>query len=401
VNRSDLRLLVGAVLAVVVPAMALEWLGGDARRAAGLTAVPFAFRHLLIAHLIAAVPLGLVVAARFRSSLAASAWWRWAAVGAVTAAAAGAASGWIGEAVARSELGVAPLLLLRTLVAFALVLPWCRAAVDPAPVIRPSDPPNAAIVIGIGLAVIPCGLYTEALITGRTKEAATLLEQKRTAKAEGIVTGLLELGSERPIKHYGPAKTGKSLAVRLAALRRETDRPLGDSPTRASRLNRAALLVELERLDDAAAVLAPLAPGDDAATMMLAAVQRNQRHWAESDALYDAVLAKMLPRARTEQSARIACRTAFEGLASNAESDGRPADAEAASNRGLSELPADASYFHFLLGRHYHDAGRFGLALQHMETATRLDPAGVGPSADGYIRRIRTATPGCLWRGPQ
>jgi hypothetical protein len=83
-------------------------------------------------------------------------------------------------------------------------------------------------------------------------------------------------------------------------------------------------------------------------------------------------------------------------LADNAGSSRRPADAEVILNRGLRELPADAAYFHYLLGRHYHDAGRVGLALEHLRTAKRLDPTSIGKPAEEVIQQIRTATPGCL-----
>ena len=398
-NRSDVRLLFGAVLAVVVPALVLDSMVGEGRRVADLSAAPFAWRRLLIAHLIAAVPLGLVVAAKCRQALPALAWW-WAALAVGVAVITGAACAPIGDAVAHSGLGMFPLLLLRSLFAFVLVLPWCLAAVDPSPGTRPAGPPLVAIAVGVGLAFIPCGLYAEAIITAQTKEAGTLLRQKRTVRAEGIVIGLRELGSGQTINGQSPSKMAEMLAFRLSALRREMDRPPRQSPSRGDRMTQVPLLIELDRLQEAAALLEPLVPGDDAATMMLAAVHRNLQRWTESDALYSAILEKLLPQARTDESARIACRVGFEGLAGNAQMDGRPAEAEAALTRGLNELPEDASYFHFLLGRHYHDLGRFGIALHHLETATRLDPTGIGKSADTYVHRIRTATPGCLWRGP-
>ena len=399
-NRSDLRLLFGAVLAVVVPALVLDSMVDEVRRTAGLSAAPFAWRRQLVAHLIAALPLGLIVAARCRPALPALAWGWWVALAAGVAVLAGAGGGSIGDAVARTELGMVPLLLLRSLFAFVLVGPWCLTAVDPAPRTRPSVPLPLAIAIGVGLALLPCGLYAEAIITAQTKEAATLLRQKRTARAEGIVIGLRELGSGQTINGTSPSKLAEVLAFRLSALRREMDRPPRESPSRGDRMTQVPLLIELDRLQEAAALLDPLVPGDDAATMMLAAVYRNLQRWAESDALYSVVLEKLLPRARADGSARLSCRTAFEGLAGNAQMDARPADAEAALTRGLNELPEDASYFHFLLGRHFHDLGRFGIALEHLEAATRLDPTGVGKTADAYVRRIRTATPGCLWRGP-
>ncbi len=234
----------------------------------------------------------------------------------------------------------------------------------------------------------------------RTEEATALLTQKRLAKAEGMVTGLCELGSERPINMMTPAEMRKRLADTLRALRWEANEPFPNTlASPADRLSRAVLLVQLERLDDAASLLRPLVPGDDAATLMLAAVYQNQQRWAESDAHYAAILEKLLPLAPTEDTARTGCRTAFDGLADNARLADRPADAETVSDRALRELPADAAHFHFLLGRHYYDAGRFRLALDHLRTAAQLDQAGLGAPTDDLIRRIRTSTPGCLEAG--
>lgn len=105
---------------------------------------------------------------------------------------------------------------------------------------------------------------------------------------------------------------------------------------------------------------------------------------------------RQFPRLGTDEAARAACRTAFDGLAENARNDHRPRDAEAALDRGLRELPADAAYFHLQLGRHYHDVGRIGLAVEHLETAVRLDRATFEAPAGDLIRQIRTATPGCF-----
>jgi hypothetical protein len=398
--RPDLRLLVGTVLAVVVPAAVLEVSAGPARRAAGLSAAPFAWRSVLLAHLATALPLGLLVAGRLRALpvRACSLGWPWVLLGAATAGLGGLASWGLGDAVAGWEVGVVPLLLLRSLVAFVLVVPWCVAALGP-PGIGRLGPPGLALGVGLGLAVIPCALYAEGVAAGRTQEAAALLTQRRLAKAEGVVTGLCELGSERSIRMKSPGEQRKWLAAALGVLRRQADRPLPRSASPAARLDRAVLLVGLERLDEAAALLGPLVPGNDAATLMLSAVYSNQRRWAESDALYAATLEKLLPQAQSAGAARTACRTAFDGLADNARMARRPADAEAALNRGLRELPADAAHFHFQLGRHYHDAGRIRLALEHLRTAARLDPANFGGRVDNRIREIRTATPGCLADG--
>src|SRR5207249_3639709 len=87
VKRSELRLVIGAVLAVAMPVAILEFTVGADRRAAELSAAPFAWRRLLLAHLAAALPLGLVVAAwlRSRPAVATSARWLWVVLGVVAA----------------------------------------------------------------------------------------------------------------------------------------------------------------------------------------------------------------------------------------------------------------------------------------------------------------------------
>jgi hypothetical protein len=397
-KRSDLLLLLGAVAAVAVPAVILDLAAGADRRAAGLSAAPFAWRGALLAHLAAALPLGMVVAGRARAvpRIAAAPRWRWALLGVVVTGLAALLSRRIGAAVGQAEFGPVPPLLLRSLLAFILVLPWCVAAASPPAEARGPVPAAVAIGVGLGLAVVPCGLYAEAVGAALTREAAALLAQRRLVKAEGVVLGLCELGSERRINLWSPTEVRKRLAAMIPGLQREAARPLPEPAAPSARLDRAVLLIQLERLDEAAALLRPLVPGDETATLMLAALYRNQRRWEESDALYTAALERALPTARTDAEARARCRAAFEGLAENAREARRPAEAEAALKRGLQELPADAARFHFLLGRHYHDAGRVGPALDHLHTAARLDPAGQSGPAEELIRQVRTATPGCL-----
>jgi hypothetical protein len=401
-NRADLRLLVGVVLAVAVPAAVLDATTGEARRTAGLSAAPFAWQGVLLAHLVAALPLALIVAGRVRRlpAVASAAGWLWVLLGVVTTGLGAALSWGLGNAVAGWDLGTVPFLLLRSLLAFVLVLPWCVAAIGPAAGSRPG-PTGVAIGIGLGLAVLPCGLYADGVIASRTQEAAELLVQRRMVKAEGVVTGLCELGSVRPIGRKSPAEVRKWLVATVQSLRWQAERPVPRLAPQAAGLDRVVLLVQLERLEEAASLLRPLVPGDHTATLMLAGVYSNQARWAESDALYAVSLEKLLPLAQSTESARTACRTAFDGLADNARKDHRPADAETTLNRGLRELPVDAAHFHFQLGRHYQETGRFGLALEHVRTAGRLDPAGFGARADELLRQLRTATPGCLSGQPR
>jgi tetratricopeptide (TPR) repeat protein len=158
-------------------------------------------------------------------------------------------------------------------------------------------------------------------------------------------------------------------------------------------------LIGLDRPDEAADILRPLAASSPAVALLLAAVYRDTEQWSESDALYHSALDRLSPRAATDPSAREGCRMARAGLAFNARAEGRPADAERALLRGLVEVPAAAAHFHFLLGKHYHDGGRPDTAGEHLREAVRLDPAKYRAPADADIRQIRTTTHGCLIRG--
>jgi len=398
VNRSELRLVVGAVLAVAVPAAVLHSATPDERLAVGLTAAPFAWPRVLVAHLATALPLGLIVAGWVRSlpGMKDTPRGLWMAVGFGWAGVVAALSPGIGDAIAGSGFGPVPLLLLRATLAITLVLPWCIAATAPPSGARLIRWPGIAFGVGLGLAVIPCGMYTDAVTGARTEQAAELLARERLVRAEAVVGGLCELGSERQVANQSPADVRKGLGQVIPRLRRAADRPLPASAPRGARLERALLMIQLDRLDEAAGLLRPLSPADTTAALLLATVHRDQERWAESDALYSAALEKRLPRAENDANARADCLIALEGLVFNARADRRPADAERVLNRGLEALPSEAAYLHFQLGRHYADGGRPGPAVEHLRAAAAIDPNGYQSAADDQIRRIRTHTPACL-----
>jgi hypothetical protein len=399
VNQKGPRLIIGAALAVAVPAAVLHFSAADERLAAGLSASPFGWPRVLVAHLVTALPLGLIVAGWVRSlpTVRESARGFWVALGLIAAGLAATLCPGIGEAVVASEFGPVPLLIMRSLLAFGLVLPWCVWAIDSpsAPLARPS----VMFGLGLGLAVLPCGLYAEAVTAARTEQARDLLSRERVVKAEMVLTGLCELGSDRPIGKQSAFEVRTGVAKLIPKMRQAAERPLPASALIPARIERAGLLIRLDRLDEAAALLRPLTPDDNTATLLLATVYRDQARWSESDALYTTALEKLLPMSPADVAARNACLTAFEGLAFNAREDRRPADAERVLKWGLEALPSEAAFFHFQLGRHYADGGRPGLALEHLRTAATLAPAKFQAPADTQIRQLRTHTPGCLLVG--
>lgn len=397
---SGSRAVFGCVLAVALPAALLYVAAGDERHAAGLGAAPFASPRLLAAHLALALPLGFVVAGGLRAfpAVNGAAPLVWPLLGAGAIGAVVVVGPAVAELASGGGIGAVPLLVLRAALALGLVLPWCVWAVEPPagpPVVRP----GASLALGLALALLPCGLYAEVLIEGRTATAAELLGTARAVRAERALAGLCELGSDRPVAGTPLPEARRRVRADVERLERTAAHPLPPTAPAAARFSRAETLIQLDRLDEAAELLRPLADQHTTAALLLATVNRDRERWADSDAGYESALAKLLPTAATDPRARAGCRTALDGLAYNARQDRRPADAEAALRRGLEALPADAAHFHFLLGRRFSDGGRAAPATEHLEEAARLDPATYREPADKLLRQIRTHTPGCaLWR---
>ncbi|HYH67060.1 MAG TPA: hypothetical protein VD866_20360 [Urbifossiella sp.] len=391
----DLARLLGAALGLLVPAAVLFVVTPDERSAVGMTAAPFVYPRLLAAHLAAAVPLGLVLAARVppRDPAARA---RWVAAGVAAAVGVALIGPGLGDELAAGKVGAAPLLVLRTLLAAALVVPWCvAAAAGTGTVEKPGQWEFAAAGL---LALLPPGMYAETLARARTASAEELLATGRPAKALPHLTGAVELGGDRKVEGKAPAEARRSADALVAQLRKGTAAGLPPTAPPAVQLRFAVALIQLDELDAAADRLRPLAATDDTAQLLLATVYRDQEKWADSDAAYEAALARLLPRAGADPAARRGCATAFEGLAHNARGAGRPAAAGAVYRRALAELPAEAARFHFLLGRHEHDGGRPAAALEHLRAAAELDPAGYAKSVGDFVAAIRSHTYGCVLR---
>src|SRR5262245_29870394 len=184
----------------------------------------------------------------------------------------------LGGKLAGIEANAALLLFLRSFLALALVLPWCVAAAEPR-----ASYPFLAVAGALGLAIVPCWIYVNVVTASRAGEAATLLQQQRLAKAEPVIIGLCELGSNRRVGTMTTFEARRWLTATLPTLRRQSDQPLPVAATPSMRMDRAVVLVKVERLDDAAELIRPLVPADDKATAMLAAIYRDQERWADSD----------------------------------------------------------------------------------------------------------------------
>jgi tetratricopeptide (TPR) repeat protein len=385
-----------AVAAVALPGAVLHAMAGPGRRAWGLTAAPFGEGRLLAAQLVAALPLAVLLARALplrpanRPGPADLIGLPLAAVLAVVVARGGAtiagvldgaSAGFVARAIGRSALALLVLAPAAPAVARRL-----RGAAPPAP---------AALVVAGLLAVLPPAALADRLGTSRLRAAEAAMDTGRLARARADLGAAAELGRAGTLRGRPPAQASRSLDDALAGLRRAASYPLAPDASPKARLDRAFLLVRLDRLDEAGALLAPLAPTDPAAALLRAAVLRDGGRWAECERAYREILAVLAPKAVRSPLSREGCATAYEGLAEAARRRGDPEAAEAAYRDAARLLPERAAAFALLLGRHYQDGGRPAAALAQFDEAVRLDPA-LAPTVALLARRVRVGTPACL-----
>jgi tetratricopeptide (TPR) repeat protein len=285
-------------------------------------------------------------------------------------------------------------LVVRVAWCLSLQLPWCAAAL--ARVGPPAAPSVVGLLLAAAAAVGPPWVYAHRQSETWSRQAEAAIAELRLAEARPLLAALADVDGAaavggRPVADLIPAVDRQWRALTAAVAR-----PLSAAAPPASRVERARALAVLGRFDDAAGLLTPLAGGDVAAELLLAAVRQRQGRYAESTVAYQAAL-DQLGDDRATAAARV---RAYDGLAFNARAAGRPADAEAAYRDGLARVPAAAAHFHFQLGRHYEQAGRPGPALEHLREAVLLDPPTFAGPAGPVIERLTRSTPGCLLPRP-
>src|SRR5262249_40395316 len=147
--------------------------------------------------------------------------------------------------------------------------------------------PGVWFSVCLGLALVPCGLYAEAAITSRTATANEYIATGRLAKAERVLTGLVELGSDQPVAGKQPAELRRLVQQNLDRLAKSANYPLSSKVTRDAKFARCGTLIQLDRLDEAAELLQPFVAENPTAMLLLATIDRDRERWAESDAGYE------------------------------------------------------------------------------------------------------------------
>jgi tetratricopeptide (TPR) repeat protein len=359
------------LFAVAAPAAAWHVLAGGDR----LTAAPFGWPRLLVAHLAAAVPLAVCLAARIGPR---GGPWARAAVAAGVTLGTAAALPFVADFLTAAEVGFTGRAIVRTLLAALAATAW--VAVVPVPAAR------LPWVAAVAFAVVPPLAYAHRLAETRAADFDTFAKTGRLVRALAALDGLADLGSDKRF-------AGKSVRELIPLLKKDVDKLAARAagplpPTEEGKVGRAMLLVALNRPAEAEDVLKEIASPPPAALMVRAAVARERGRWADLEAACRSVTD------RTDVPPEV-LQDAFDGLGEAHRNLGRAADAAAAYRAAADRLPHRAGYYELQLGLLAADRGRPHDALAHFAEALRLDPT-LEPTVAPHRRRVSTNSPSCL-----
>lgn len=387
------RAVLGVASAVGVPAALLWTLSGPARRHAGLAAVPFGPTILLVAHLAAALPAGWVLARSFAHGSSRPRPLAGAVLGVFEAVVLGMMgpilAGWLDF----TDSGIVARSFVRSALSVLLVSPWLLPWAS-RPVARSGF--ISALAAGAILAVLPPLAFATRLAETRSTEAAADLETGRLAKASRTLWALQELGASALVSATSPAKWLEVLRLQMEALEQTASQSLAQTATTSARIDRAFVLIQLNRLAEAEKVLKPAAAsGDIDASLLLAAVHRDEGHWVDSERLYRQLLDRA-PSGHRAGAARVdQMATAYDGLADVLTAAGRPDKAGRVLLDARRRLSSKSSHYAFRLGVHDLDHGRPFSALEWFDEAIRQD-ARFSARVEPLRRQALVRTPACL-----
>lgn len=379
------RTVLGVAASAAVPATLLLASAGAWR-----SAPPFGPPGLLIVHLVMALPLGWALAVVVARPKRGPGPWAWGLLGFLLAVAVAVLGPTIGRALDAAEAGFLERAALRSTLASILVVPWLVPTAR-----RTQGSPSLTIIriAGLAVAVLPPLAFAYRLTETRTAEAASHLDTGRFAKAEPILGELGQIGSWRPIAGKPLADVRRSVGTSLARLRREVRRTLSGGATLQVRLDRVFGLIQLDRLDEAEALLRPLVDLDPDAALLRASLLRDLGRWADGVRAYRRAL-EIIDKT---DSGRLV--TAYDGLAEVLRSAGRVGEVSIVYREAARKLPLRAGDFAFRTGQHELDAGRPSAALASLTEAVRLDPS-LTARAESLFRQVRVRTPACLLPKP-
>jgi tetratricopeptide (TPR) repeat protein len=240
------------------------------------------------------------------------------------------------------------------------------------------------------------GMQAANLISTRTDTAERLISENQTLRAWRVVDGLTQLGSQRRIRDTRPETLLTALHQQVLLHGQAAAVTLPEDATPAARVEQARHLFALEMLDDALAALGDLPEGNVEAALLAANIAAQQRRWPESIHWSQWSLALLEEQDSRDPAALEQRLASYLTLADSLRSDKRYRQAEELLHTALERLPEASAELHFQLGRHYELGGNPRRAVEHLETAIKLNPV-YAKNAGAMINMIRNDTPLCMF----
>lgn len=285
-------------------------------------------------------------------------------------------------------------MVLRPLIALAILLPWTVLLVNPA--WASLRDPGALVGLG-ALALVGSGSYANLL----AEKQKVILQERKT---RDLVVPCLE--SIRLLAQWegwdGPEgarrfRDGQALIRAELALNQSVARPLPTVATAKERWKRAVEWIRLGKNQNAQWILDELGQDDPLAGLLAASLDRIDKRWTDAELRYRTIM-----EARSGSLTPEDRFAAIEGLAEALQGLGRFEELAALWSHALESFPEKSGSILFNRAMAQASQGRYRDALSSLGRAEQADPSQAARVAAQKSRMI-AHSPACLpwpWTGP-
>jgi len=279
---------------------------------------------------------------------------------------------------------------------FVLELPWAVALLACVPWRRWWFRPTAIDgVIAVLVALLPVA-HVGQVVQREERLLGEALAHAQYAEARELDERLVMVGWET-IQGRGAAGMREALEQRVAELRKAVAEPLAADATEDARVRRGRDLMSLGQLDEARALLEPLAERSPEASLYLGAVAEVAGRWPEAAVAYRQTIDLVKQQGAVTDASQRWLRAAYERYANNLRRAGEPLEAERQLKQGMEEWPELRELFLLQLGYHYQMAGRVWESRDFFEQAAAANPA-LAAEVRVELEKLRNEAQGCLLR---
>jgi hypothetical protein len=275
------------------------------------------------------------------------------------------------------------------------VLALCGRLFDRARPDQESSGPVMQVFTAVIVALVPFA-YADSVARAVQDQLVDAIQDDRPVKALGLATTLTALASDAEVFGQRPGELIEPLQRRVSDLNTIVSSSPVDQTDLAAVGRRAMALIQLDRNQDAIALLTPLTFAPDTAPVAFdycgLCCQRLQR-WDASLQWYEESRDFWMAKPRSSQRTH-ALLSAYKGIAfANRKLDNSLA-AEQAYKQAL--LTSPTAEIHYLMALHYEDQQQTSLATDHVKQSMLLAPDRYQQPGEELLSKMSRSHFGCL-----